>query len=129
MLLKLHYQLIYCLWLLSFSAELAASLSHHKIVSTLTDILADTVKEKVIRVIVGVFRNLLERPLDPMISQMHCSSMVNCRVLTQMKIIEEHNFEDDELRNDVQYITEKLHLALLDMSSFMEYAVEVRSGQ
>lgn len=104
-------------------------MSHHKIVSTLTDILADTTKEKVIRVIVGVFRNLLERPLDPVISQIHCSSMVNCRVLRQMLLLQEQNFEDEELQTDVQFIIEKLQLALLEMSSFMEYAIEVRSGQ
>lgn len=104
-------------------------MSHHKIVSTLTDVLLDTTKEKVIRVIVGVFRNLLEKPLDPLISQIHCSSMVNCRLLRQLKLLQEHNYQDEDVLEDIQYTIGRLQQALLDMSSFEEYAIELRSGQ
>lgn len=78
---------------------------------------------------IGVFRNLLERPVDPIVFQIHRTSMVNCRVLRQMFLFEEQNFEDAELQSDIQFIVEKLEQAMQDMSSFMEYAIEVRSGQ
>lgn len=44
-------------------------------------------------------------------------------------LLQEHNYEDEELKNDIEFLTERLQQALLEMSSFMEYAVEVRSGQ
>lgn len=102
-------------------------MSHHKVVSTLTDVLSDTSKEKLIRIIVAVFRNLLEQPNDPMISQLHCMDMVHCKVQRQMHLFLQYTTEDEDLESDVHFVADRLKQALLDMSSFEEYALEVRS--
>lgn len=46
----------------------------------LADILSDSVKEKVTRIILAVFRNLIEKPEDSQVSKEHCIAMVQCKV-------------------------------------------------
>lgn len=95
----------------------------------LASILNDSAKEKVTRIILAVYRNLIEKPTDPNVSKEHCIAMVQCKVLKQLSILEQRRFDDEDITGDVEYLTEKLQSSVQDLSSFDEYATEVKSGR
>merc|ERR1712203_179533 len=81
-------------------------------IPVLSDILADAQKEKVSRIILAVFRNMIEKPEESQVIKENCISMVQCRVMKQLEFLEQ-----------------KMELALQDLSSYDEYVTEVRSGR
>lgn len=53
---QLQYQMIFCVWLLAFSPQLCEQLRRVNVVPALSDILQESVKEKVTRIILAAFR-------------------------------------------------------------------------
>ncbi|XP_019876023.1 V-type proton ATPase subunit H isoform X3 [Aethina tumida] len=126
---QVQYQLIFCLWVLTFNPLLAEKMNKFNVIPILADILSDSVKEKVTRIILAVFRNLIEKPDDLQVAKEHCIAMVQCKVLKQLAILEQRKFDDEDLIGDVEFLTEKLQSSVQDLSSFDEYATEVKSGR
>ncbi|KAL0275230.1 UNVERIFIED_CONTAM: hypothetical protein PYX00_003155 [Menopon gallinae] len=126
---QVQYQLIFCLWVLTYNPLLAEKMNHFKVIPILADILSDSVKEKVTRIILAVFRNLIEKPEDSQISKEHCIAMVQCKVLKQLSILEQRKFDDEDICSDVVYLNEKLQASVQDLSSFDVYATEVKSSR
>nr|QCX41892.1 V-type proton ATPase subunit H [Coleomegilla maculata]QCX41893.1 V-type proton ATPase subunit H [Coleomegilla maculata] len=126
---QIQYQLIFCLWVLTFNPLLAEKMNKFNVILILADILSDSVKEKVTRIILAVFRNLIEKPEDPQVSKEHCIAMVQSKVLKQLAILEQRKFEDEDVTADVEFLTEKLQSSVQDLSSFDEYATEIKSGR
>ncbi|XP_016936279.1 V-type proton ATPase subunit H isoform X2 [Drosophila suzukii] len=126
---QVQYQLIFCLWVLTFNPLLAAKMNKFSVIPILADILSDCAKEKVTRIILAVFRNLIEKPEDLSVAKDHCIAMVQCKVLKQLSILEQRRFDDEDITADVEYLSEKLQNSVQDLSSFDEYATEVRSGR
>lgn len=77
---QVQYQLIFCLWVLTFNPLLAEKMNKFNVIPILADILSDSVKEKVTRIILAVFRNLIEKPEDAQVAKEHCIAMVQCKV-------------------------------------------------
>lgn len=128
---QLQYQLIFCVWLISFSGEMASRLANQNIVPVLADILAESVKEKVTRIVLATFRNLLEKPDDSDLIRDHAITMVHCKVPKQLDILNQSGskFDDEDLQEDVEYLASQLNAYVLDLSSFDEYTNELRSGR
>ncbi|XP_044272286.1 V-type proton ATPase subunit H isoform X2 [Tribolium madens] len=126
---QVQYQLIFCLWVLTFNPLLAEKMNKFNVIPILADILSDSVKEKVTRIILAVFRNLIEKPEDSQVAKEHCIAMVQCKVLKQLNIFEQRKFDDEDVTGDVEFLTEKLQSSVQDLSSFDEYATEVKSGR
>ncbi|XP_056643629.1 V-type proton ATPase subunit H isoform X2 [Diorhabda carinulata] len=126
---QVQYQLIFCLWVLTFNPLLAEKMNKFNVIPILADILSDSVKEKVTRIILAVFRNLIEKPEDQQVSKEHCIAMVQCKVLKQLAILEQRKFDDEDVTGDVEFLTEKLQSSVQDLSSFDEYSTEVKSGR
>ncbi|KAB0793326.1 hypothetical protein PPYR_12946 [Photinus pyralis] len=126
---QVQYQLIFCLWVLTFNPLLAEKMNKFNVIPFLADILSDSVKEKVTRIILAVFRNLIEKPEDSQVSKEHCIAMVQCKVLKQLTILEQRKYDDEDVSSDVEFLTEKLQSSVQDLSSFDEYATEVKSGR
>jgi V-type H+-transporting ATPase subunit H len=99
------------------------------IIPILADILSDCAKEKVTRIILAVFHNLIEKPEDPQVCKEHCIAMVQCKVLKQLSILEQRRFDDEDITGDVEYLTEKLQMSVQDLSSFDEYSTEIKSAR
>lgn len=99
------------------------------VIPILADILSDCAKEKVTRIILAVFRNLIEKPEDAQVSKEHCIAMVQCKVLKQLSILEQRRFDDEDITGDVEFLTEKLQNSVQDLSSFDEYSTEVKSAR
>ncbi|KAJ8972363.1 hypothetical protein NQ317_018476 [Molorchus minor] len=126
---QVQYQLIFCLWVLTFNPLLAEKMNKFNVIPILADILSDSVKEKVTRIILAVFRNLIEKPDDQQVAKEHCIAMVQCKVLKQLAILEQRKFDDEDVTEDVEFLTEKLQSSVQDLSSFDEYATEIKSGR
>lgn len=126
---QVQYQLIFCLWVLTFNPLLAEKMNKFSVIPILADILSDSVKEKVTRIILAVFRNLIEKPEEAAVSKEHCIAMVQCKVLKQLSILEQRKFDDEDIVADIEFLNEKLQASVQDLSSFDEYATEVKSGR
>ncbi|XP_066992571.1 V-type proton ATPase subunit H isoform X2 [Anabrus simplex] len=126
---QIQYQLIFCLWVLTFNPLLAEKMNKFNVIPILADILSDSVKEKVTRIILAVFRNLIEKPEDSQVSKEHCIAMVQCKVLKQLSILEQRKLDDEDIVADIEFLNEKLQASVQDLSSFDEYATEVKSGR
>lgn len=128
---QLQYQLAFCCWVLSFNPELARKMKRYKIVQSLADILRESVKEKVKRIVVAVFRNLIENVDDRELARENAIIMVQCKVMKQLEIIKQsiNSNSDPELVDDVDYLIGVLHESVHDLSSFDEYATELKCGR
>ncbi|XP_076661297.1 V-type proton ATPase subunit VhaSFD isoform X2 [Halictus rubicundus] len=126
---QVQYQLIFCLWVLTFNPLLAEKMNKFNVIPILADILSDSVKEKVTRIILAVFRNLIEKVEDGQVAKEHCIAMVQCKVLKQLSILEQRKFDDEDITGDIEFMNDKLQASVQDLSSFDEYSTEVKSGR
>ncbi|GBP16752.1 V-type proton ATPase subunit H [Eumeta japonica] len=126
---QVQYQLVFCLWVLTFNSLLAEKMNKFNAIPILADILSDSVKEKVTRIVLAVFRNLIEKPEDQQVAKEHCIAMVQCKVLKQLSILEQKRSDDEDIMNDVEFLNERLQASVQDLSSFDQYATEVKSGR
>uniref|UniRef100_A0A6M2DNJ4 V-type proton ATPase subunit H n=1 Tax=Xenopsylla cheopis TaxID=163159 RepID=A0A6M2DNJ4_XENCH len=126
---QIQYQLVFCLWVLTFNTLLAEKMNKFNVIPILADILSDSAKEKVTRIVLAVYRNLIEKVEDQQVAKEHCIAMVQSKVLKQLSILEQRRSDDEDIVADVEYLTEKLQASIQDLSSFDEYATEVKSGR
>merc|ERR1719351_132564 len=126
---QIQYQLTFCLWVLTFNSGIAAKLNKFGVIPILADILTDAQKEKVSRIILAVFRNLIEKVVEPQVIKENCISMVQCKVLKQLEFIEQRKFDDEDIQADIEFLKEKMEASLQDLSSYDEYVTEVHSGR
>jgi V-type H+-transporting ATPase subunit H len=126
---QIQYQLTFCLWVTSFSIPLATKLNKYGVIPILADILSDAQKEKVSRIILAVFRNLIEKPEEAEVKKENCISMVQCKVMKQLELLEQRKFEDEDIQEDITFLMDKMNESVQDLSSYDEYITEVRSGR
>lgn len=57
--------------------------------------------------------------------------MVQCKVLKHLEILQQsgQKFDDPDIKEDIEFLFEKLQASVQDLSSFDEYATEIRSGR
>jgi len=123
---QLQYQLIFCIWMLSFQVEIAAKIGENNVIPVLGDILRNSQKEKVTRIIVATFRNLLEKPED---TKMACVSLIQSKLLPVFNVLLDKTWDDEDIKNDIEYISQKLSDSVQDLSTWDEYVAEVKSGR
>merc|ERR1719492_679982 len=126
---QIQYQLSFCLWVMTFNVGVATKLNKFGVIPILADILSDAQKEKVSRIILAVFRNLIEKPEEAEVKKENCISMVQCKVLKQLELLEQRKFDDEDIVEDIQFLNDKLNASVQDLSSFDEYITEVKSGR
>ncbi|KFM65821.1 V-type proton ATPase subunit H, partial [Stegodyphus mimosarum] len=126
---QIQYQLIFCVWVMTFNVNLAEKMNRFNIIPILSDILSECPKEKVTRIILATLRNLIEKPEDPAISRDHAIVMVQCKVLKQLDILQSRRFDDPDIVEDLEFLNEKLQTSIQDLSSFDEYSTEIKSGR
>eukprot|EP00080_Pristionchus_pacificus_P004808 PDM64828.1 vha-15 [Pristionchus pacificus] len=55
--------------------------------------------------------------------------MVQCKTLKTLELLDSKKYDDPDVEEDSEYLREKLHVSVQDLSSFDEYCSEVRSGR
>uniref|UniRef100_A0A0M3HXI0 V-type proton ATPase subunit H n=2 Tax=Ascaris TaxID=6251 RepID=A0A0M3HXI0_ASCLU len=126
---QLQYQLIFSLWSVTFNASIAEKIPTSGVIQVLGDILSESSKEKVIRIICATFRNLLEKIEDRELVREAALQMVQCKTLKTLELMDAKKFDDVDLQEDIEFLCEKLHLSVQDLSSFDEYVTELKSGR
>ncbi|XP_022083339.1 V-type proton ATPase subunit H-like isoform X2 [Acanthaster planci] len=126
---QIQYQLTFCVWMLSYNPQLCAQLNKYSIIPVLADILSESVKEKVTRIILLVFRNMIEKPEEKEVVQENALAMIQCKVLKQLEVLQGQKIEDPDITEDIEYLVDKLQNSMVDLSSFDEYSSEVKSGR
>ncbi|XP_023339104.1 V-type proton ATPase subunit H [Eurytemora carolleeae] len=132
---KVNFQvrelLIYVLSLIIFNKNILyyVRLNKFGVIPILADILSDAQKEKVSRIILGVFRNLIEKPEEQSVKKENCISMYQCKVMKQLELLEQRKFEDEDIQEDIHYLMERMEASVQDLSSYDEYVTEVKSGR
>ncbi|KPM05229.1 V-type proton ATPase subunit H-like protein [Sarcoptes scabiei] len=130
---QIQYQLIFCIWICTFDLSLVHKMSKYNAIPKLADILSESIKEKVIRMILATFRNLIEKLGDdePELARENAIILVQCKVLKHLEILQQsgQKFDDPDIKDDIDFLYEKLQASIQDLSSFDEYATEIRSGR
>ena len=61
------------------------------------------------------FQNLLEKPGEKEFVKDHALSMVQCKVLKQLELLEARKFDDPDIVDDIEFLTEKLQSSIQDL--------------
>lgn len=109
---QMQYQVVYCFWLLSFLPEIASDLqSRLGVIPTFVDVAKAAIKEKVVRVILATFKNMILRAPSatvlPMIGAKALPLLENlsARKWTDGEIIEDIGFLKGEMERNVNNLT------------------------
>jgi len=54
---------------------------------------------------------------------------VQCKTLKTLELMDAKKFDDPDLQEDIEFLSERLHTSVQDLSSFDEYCTELRSGR
>lgn len=93
----LQYQLVFALWCLSFNSDIARRIATQGVIQTLGDILSESSKEKVVRIILSTFRNILEKVNDRDIVREAALQMVQCKTLKTLELLDSKKYDDPDV--------------------------------
>ena len=60
-------------------------------------------------------QNRIEKPEDRQIVKENCISMVQCKTIKQLELIEQKKFDDEDIQSDIEYLKEKMEASLQDL--------------
>ncbi|TNY18749.1 ATPase, V1 complex, subunit H [Rhodotorula diobovata] len=122
---QMQYQLAFCFWLLTFEDQIASEINaHYNLIPLLLDVSKRAIKEKVIRVVLASFRNLVtEAP------KANLAPMLVAKVLPYVQTLQGRKFSDDEIKEDVDFLVEELKSSFEGLTTWDEYKSELASGQ
>ncbi|KAI1694977.1 v-ATPase subunit H domain-containing protein [Ditylenchus destructor] len=129
---QFQYQIIFCLWCLSFNAQVCVELIKKGVVNKLGVVLSEAFlpKEKIVRIALATIRNLFQqfeaRNNKFGVHQLSLQIMTQCKILSDSQFLK--RFEDSDLQEDAKYLHNKLRPLVQDFNSLDEYSLELRSG-
>ncbi|KAI8880611.1 ATPase V1 complex subunit H [Backusella circina FSU 941] len=122
---QLQYQIIFCLWLLTFEKEIAANINEkYDIIPLLVEISKSAVKEKVIRVSVATLRNLVEKA-----PAQNLAAMLVAKLLPFTENLSTRKWSDADILEDIDFIKQRLQEDFQSLTTFEQYASEVETGK
>jgi len=122
---QLQYQLVCCLWFISFNhaAELA---QNSALVGIICDVIRETEKQKVSRVSLALFRNLLESSED---TKLLAAAMIGAKIQKSLEVLQEQPLDDEEMEDDLNFVSQQLQEVEQTLSSFDEFCSEISTGR
>jgi len=122
--LQLLYQVVYCLWSLSYFPEAALEMvtSNIGLVAKLVDIVKSIPKEKVVRVGLATLRNLLG-------TGSASSDMVAIGIMKVLAALQTRKWADEDIVEDIDFLLQALQVNVVSMSSWDVYAKELATGK
>ncbi|KAJ1719797.1 H(+)-transporting V1 sector ATPase subunit H [Coemansia erecta] len=121
-----QYEVVFCLWLLTFEAAVAAQLNRtYDVIPLMVEIARAAVKEKVIRIIVATWCNMLRLAGDANVANMLVAHVPACL----QTLATGRSLKDQDLRSDVAELAEALAGHSGAMSTWDEYLTELASGK
>ncbi|KNC79479.1 hypothetical protein SARC_08124, partial [Sphaeroforma arctica JP610] len=123
---QMQYQVVFCFWLMTFNSDIAQTISKRHIPSVISNVLAKSSKEKVVRVATLTLRNILEKSGYKI--KENVEIMISNKLQRQLRLIQSKNWKDEDIKDDVEYVVDTMQNYVTELNSFDEYAIEVRSG-
>ncbi|KAJ1952078.1 H(+)-transporting V1 sector ATPase subunit H, partial [Linderina pennispora] len=121
-----QYEVVFCLWLLTFERGIAGALDkQYDVIPAMVEIARSAVKEKVIRIIVATWRNMLGLAAAANVPAMLVAKVPACLATLQAG----RNFKDADLKDDLRELAEELAGHAGGMTTWDEYVNEVKSGR
>jgi len=121
---QMSYQVIFCLWLLTFEQDVAAQINKKfDIIPLLISVAQAAAKEKVIRVIVATFRNLITKAPSA-----NLPAILVAQLLPFSKNLSARKFSDEDILEDVQFVRDELERNFDSLTTYDEYISELASG-
>ncbi|KAI5124066.1 hypothetical protein M0805_003893 [Coniferiporia weirii] len=121
---QMSYQVCFCFWLLTFEQEISENINRkYDIIPLLTDVAQAAVKEKVIRVIVATFRNLVSKA-----PSQNLPSMLVAQLLPFAKSLCGRKWTDEDIVEDIQFLRDELKANFDSLTTWEEYTAELSSG-
>ncbi|KAI8363583.1 ATPase V1 complex subunit H [Mortierella sp. GBAus27b] len=122
---QMQYQVIYCFWILSFDKEVAKDFNRmYDIIPTLVEIAKSSIKEKVIRVIISTFRNLVEKAPEA-----NLAAMAAVKLLAFTENLSTRKWSDGDILEDVNFLKAELEENFQTLTTFEVYQAELQSGR
>ncbi|KAL9714944.1 H(+)-transporting V1 sector ATPase subunit H [Leucoagaricus gongylophorus] len=121
---QMSYQVSFCFWLLTYEQNVAQELNKkYDVIPILIEAAKSAVKEKVIRIIVATFRNLVTKaPSD------NLPAMLVAQLLPFVKNLSQRKWSDEDISGDVQFLKEELTTHFQNLTTYDEYMSELASG-
>ncbi|KAF8644143.1 hypothetical protein AX16_008670 [Volvariella volvacea WC 439] len=121
---QMSYQVAFCFWLLSFRQDIAEELNgKYDVIPLLTDTARVAVKEKVIRVIMATFRNLVTKA-----PAANLPAMLVAQLLPFVKNLSTRKWTDEDILEDVVFLRDELNQRFQSLTTYDEYTSELASG-
>ncbi|KAL0071655.1 H(+)-transporting V1 sector ATPase subunit H [Marasmius tenuissimus] len=121
---QMSYQVAFCLWLLSFEQNVAEEINKKfDIIPLLVSVAQAAAKEKVIRVIVAAFRNLVIKAPSA-----NLPAMLVAQLLPFAKNLCTRKLGDEDIVEDVQFLRDELAANFQSLTTYDEYTSELASG-
>ncbi|KAJ1630712.1 armadillo-type protein [Pavlovales sp. CCMP2436] len=122
---QLLYQLVFCLWCLSFNKKIADLMAtgELKVISQLVAVANSVSKEKVSRVCLMTLKNLLGHGSGHANDQ-----MVQAGIMKVLGSLHGRKWADEDIAHDVEELQAKLELDVASLSTYDVYKAEILSG-
>lgn len=119
--IQLLYETCLCIWLLSYYEPAVEYLATSRTLPRLIEVVKSSTKEKVVRVVVLTFRNLLSK-------QSFAAQMVDLGLLQIVQSLKAQAWSDEDLMEALNQLEEGLKDSIKKLSSFDLYKQEVLLG-
>ncbi|KAF8064414.1 armadillo-type protein [Lyophyllum atratum] len=120
---QMSYQVVMCFWLLSFEQNVAEELNKKYDAVPLFINVAQAAREKVLRVVVATFRNLVAKA--PVIT---IPDMLDAQLLPFLKNLSTRKWQDDDVLEDVQFLRDELNADSQILATYDKYTSKLSSG-
>ncbi|KAI7889805.1 armadillo-type protein [Mucor mucedo] len=122
---QIQYQIIFCLWLLTFEKDIAAGINEkYDVIPLLVEVAKSAVKEKVIRVSIATLRNLVAKA-----PAQNLAAMLVSRLLPFTENLSSRKWSDSDILEDINFVKERLQEDFQSLTTFEQYASEVETGK
>ncbi|KYQ90178.1 vacuolar ATP synthase subunit H [Tieghemostelium lacteum] len=119
--IRLLYETLYTIWLLTFNEEIVAGYSGTGIVAKLVQLIKTLAKEKIVRLSISTLRNLMGKGTNN-------EEMIDNGVVRMLDILSNKRWDDQDIVEDIEAISKGLSSDIDKMSSFNKYKAEIISG-
>jgi len=119
--IQVCYQVVFCLWLLSYNSKVAVQINETTIIPSLVDVLRLVGNDKIVRMALAALRNLLNVSTNN-------EEMIDCDIMKPLENLSHKNWADQDIVDDLEVLKEALQKNLVVLSSFDMYRKEVMSG-
>jgi len=117
------YQTIYCLWLMSYNAEISGNFSATDgLVKGIVEAVRKEEKEKIRRLGLATLRNIMDKGENN-------EQMITAGMLKVVGYLSQKKWGDEDIEEDIKLLSESLDKNMIILSSFDTYKEEVLSGQ